>query len=117
MIVGSELSSSSGASKPSTNLLITALPAESTEETVLSIFRAYGTVTGCKMLPDNAHGKVALVCLASIEQATWICSNLHGNIPLGLTTPVAVAFAESVLGDGYGKAPVEQGTDSRVAPY
>lgn len=98
-------------SQPSDNLFIAGLPVDSTEESVKAIFGPYGTVTTCRVLPytPGKNDRAALVRLGDIAQAKWLVENLDKNIPLGLSSPVIVKYAnkpapgqEGVKGDGKG---------------
>merc|ERR1711957_1144096 len=91
---GSVLSAPPLAIQQSTNLVIRGLPLDCDEGKIQAIFGPYGTVIGCSMLPDDARGRVAVLSFAQLSQASWICSNLNGNIPVGLTTAIGVEYAQ-----------------------
>mmetsp|Transcript_57062 Transcript_57062/g.167068 ORF Transcript_57062/g.167068 Transcript_57062/m.167068 type:complete len:251 (+) Transcript_57062:73-825(+) len=109
------------------NLYISDLPAGIDEPTLQQIFGAYGTIMSCKVLPQKMPGQkgAALVRFASQQEATWIVDNLNGNMPEGLSEPVAVKYAMNTPGGkdgGYGKGYGKDGKGGwagaeRAAPY
>lgn len=108
------------------NLFVAGLPMDYNEERVKDLFSQYGTVTQCKLLPDQPgkNDKAALVRFQDENQAKWMVQNMHGNIPVGMTTPLIVRYAGErggklgtpTPGAGYGKAPGEV-QDNRFSPY
>merc|ERR1740117_2847350 len=90
--------------EPSDNLYIKGLPVGSDEQTLRTIFGAYGAVTSCKVLsqPDGAVTAAAMVRMGTLDQATWMVQNLNGNIPQGLTDPILVKYATQSGGKGKG---------------
>lgn len=106
-----------GEAQASHEVLITGLPATSTEESVRAVFGPYGTILECTVQPDGAQGQAATLRMADIAQATWLCRNLDGNMPVGLDSPIHVVFANSATSAGYGKVATETWADSRVSPY
>jgi len=103
---------------PSDNLYFADLPAGFDEAAIQRIFGAYGQIVQCKVLPTIAPGaKVScLVRFASLDEAKWICENLNGNIPQGLTDPIVVRYATPAPGKGVGKgAPAAAAL--RASPY
>lgn len=90
---------------PPDNLFIGGLPVSTTEETLKTIFGPYGSISSCKVLPDNGReDRAALVRMADPNQAKWLVDNLNQNIPVGLTTPITVRFSQSG-GKGGGAPP------------
>jgi len=80
---------------PSDNLYICGLPMNCTEEQLRAIFSAYGGVVSVKVLPDNGKpDRAALVRMSELSQAQWLVENVNQNIPLGLSSPIIVRFAQ-----------------------
>lgn len=78
------------------NLFVAGLPPNTTEDRIKEIFGAYGQVIQCKVLPNNGKNDTAsLVRMGTEEQARWLVDELNGNIPLGLTSPLTVRYAEN----------------------
>eukprot|EP00928_Gymnodinium_smaydae_P059315 TRINITY_DN425_c4_g1_i1.p1 TRINITY_DN425_c4_g1~~TRINITY_DN425_c4_g1_i1.p1 ORF type:complete len:553 (-),score=112.95 TRINITY_DN425_c4_g1_i1:186-1844(-) len=90
---------------PQDNLYVKGLPAACDEPAIKTIFGAYGNVVSVKMLPcpPGVTDVAALVRMSSVEEATWLVTNVNGNIPSGLTTPVTIRFASSGKGKGKDK--------------
>lgn len=82
---------------PSPNLHLKGLPAGAGAETIRAIFSAYGTVTSCTLLPPlpGASDICCLLSMGSTGQAKWLVDNVNGNMPLGLTDPITIRFADS----------------------
>merc|ERR1719343_257586 len=101
---------------PCDNLWIGDLPLGSTDDTVKSIFMAYGSVVSVKVLASKpGSDKVAaLVRFASLEEATWVQENLNGNLAEGLDTPVIVQFAKNAGASG-GKGAAGKGWSAQPA--
>lgn len=97
---------------PGEEVILSSLPATCTEESLRATFAPYGAVVDCRMLPDNAQGKVASLRMGTAAQAAWMVQNLNGNMPVGFETPIQVTYAAA----GYGRAPAEAGF-ARAAPY
>lgn len=96
----------------SDRLYVVNLPAEITEEQIAAIFGQYGSLAFVKKLPQNASkpsSAAALVGLSDLAQAKWIHDNVGNQIPLGLTTPVAISYAAETT------ASVNRIPDSAVA--
>lgn len=86
------------------------------EETLQSIFGAYGAIKRCKLLQKSPSGNhAAIIEFDSQEEATWIVDNLNGNIPQGLEEPIVVRYKEDNRGS-YGKATSGKG-DHKWQPY
>jgi len=104
----------------SDNLFIGDLPGDVTDDWVMTIFGAYGTILSVKAIPAKPPGTkgAALVRFQSVEEAQWVKDNLNGNMPEGLETPVVVTYARSGGGGGdkggWGKS---GGKGERPAPY
>jgi len=81
----------------SDNLYVADLPAGIDDETLKTVFQAYGVVVQHKILPNPQIGgkTAAMIRFQSVEEAQWIVENLHGNIPQGLSDPVKVRFADT----------------------
>jgi len=79
------------------NLYIADLPAGIDDDTLQTIFSAYGVVVQHKILPNPQIGwkTAAMIRFQSVEEAQWIVENLNGNIPQGLSDPVKVRFADT----------------------
>jgi len=119
------------AASPSDNVFIGDLPANITKESIEEVFSAYGSVVQCRPLPPKIPGQKAsgLVRFASVEEATWVVTNLNGNLAEGLKEPIQVRFANNPTGGsakggggggGYGAAPVRSSytsTSHRSEPY
>lgn len=101
------------AAQPSDEVILSCLPATVTEASLMATFAPYGAVVECHLLPDDAQGKVARLRMGSQAQAAWLVQNLNGNMPVGLETPIQVAYAPA---GGYGAA-ADPGAGVRAAPY
>lgn len=104
-----------GAFPPSDNLFVAGLPLGYTEDLIKQVFGQYGAVNSCRVL--NNPGKPDLACMvqmADAGMAMWMVDNLNGNIPVGLSTPISVRFAQPV---GYGKASGKSYSQNRASPY
>jgi len=78
------------------NLYVSELPTNIDEHTLKAVFSCYGVVVDVKVLAGKSSGPAAgLVRLQTVEEAQWIVQNLNGNIPQGLSAPIAVKFATS----------------------
>ena len=85
-----------GPHPPSDNLFIAGLPLGLSEDMVWQLFGQYGPVTSVKVLPTTGKPDTAvMVRFADTHMAMWMVENLNGNIPVGLTTPITVKFAQS----------------------
>eukprot|EP00927_Polykrikos_kofoidii_P036945 TRINITY_DN31132_c0_g1_i1.p1 TRINITY_DN31132_c0_g1~~TRINITY_DN31132_c0_g1_i1.p1 ORF type:complete len:623 (+),score=98.23 TRINITY_DN31132_c0_g1_i1:87-1955(+) len=87
---------------PSPNLFVKGLPLRIGEETIRAIFSAYGTVTSCSLLPPSpgATDASCQMSMSNTEQAKWLVNNVNGNMPLGLTDPVEIRFADNFVHAG-----------------
>jgi len=96
----------------SNNLCIRGLPAGMTDETVVAVFGAYGTVLAASSIAavPGHSGPAHLVSMGTLEEAKWLVYNLHGNIPQGMTDPVTVRYAIAVV------APAPPRTGPGTAP-
>jgi len=82
---------------PNETLYITGLPEEIEQLDLQRLFEQYGTMTTCKLLKNpnpELRNRAALVRFSSLDEAVWVKENLHQGIPMGLTTPIAVTFAD-----------------------
>merc|ERR1719188_1751882 len=85
-------------------IYIKGLPKGMDNKSVREIFEAYGTVVDTHVLvndgqsSDGTGQSVAIVRLGTLDEASWLVTNLNGNIPQGLMRPVDVAFAGSKQG-------------------
>jgi len=85
-----------GSQEPTDNLFIAGLPFDITEEALAGIIGQYGSVTQCKLLPQNSKPDRAALCrMGDVSQAKWLVDNVNGNIPVGMTVPLTIRFAES----------------------
>lgn len=88
---------------PSDNLYIKGFPQGTTEDLIRQVFGAYGAVTSVKVLETPEGAPVAaLVRMGDLQQATWLVTNLNGNIPQGLSDPLVVKYASKGKGKGKG---------------
>lgn len=82
-------------------ILVKSLPAEVTEDRLREVFGAYGTVVSLKILSMQG-GKfttaAAVMRMGTAEEASWLVDNVHGNIPVGLESPVMIRFAGPLKG-------------------
>jgi len=102
---------------PSNNVFFGDLPTEFTQEDCERVFRGYGTLVQCKVMPPKApFGKAsALARFASVEEAQWVVESLNGNLAQGIDTPISIAFKREKAkgkGDGKGKNGFGKGKDS-----
>lgn len=92
---------------PSDNVFVGSLPGDITEDTVRTVFGAYGTVVECRVMPPKdgrfAGTASAMVRFSSVEEGTWIVENLNGNLAQGLNDPVVCRFANPGGAKGGGK--------------
>lgn len=105
--------------EPNDHVIIGDLPGEVDDEAFKTNFEAYGTIKWYKLYPPGANGKrQALVELGSVDEATWLVENLHGNVPLGLETEVTVKYKPKAGAGGkggFGKGGADAG--ARAGPY
>lgn len=95
---------------PSDTLWIGDLPENIDEDTIKTVFGAYGTVSRVKILAVNNGKGAAIVQFTTEEDASWIVENVNGNIAQGLPTPIVVKFAKNGGGTrGPGGVGVVQG--------
>lgn len=76
---------------PSDRIYIKGLPAGLSEQAVWEVFEPYGALLSVRLYPSPEE-TAALLHLGALEQAQWLVSNLDGNIPQGIPTPVSVKF-------------------------
>lgn len=115
--------------EPTTNLFIAGLPLETTEDAVKAIFGQFGAIVQCKLLDSEGKpDKAALVRMNDLNEAVWMVDNLHQNIPLGLSHPIVMRYADNrtertktvtagIPQAGYGKGMAPAVTDNRFSPY
>eukprot|EP00927_Polykrikos_kofoidii_P081459 TRINITY_DN7886_c0_g1_i1.p1 TRINITY_DN7886_c0_g1~~TRINITY_DN7886_c0_g1_i1.p1 ORF type:complete len:627 (-),score=121.24 TRINITY_DN7886_c0_g1_i1:126-1931(-) len=86
--------SSVGEEVPCDNLYMKGLPAGIDEGTLHQVFGKYGPVSSCRVLPSapGASDSVALIRFNSVEVATWVKENLHGNVPEGFEGPIYIKY-------------------------
>jgi len=72
----------------STTVEVRDLPEAIDSATILSVFGAYGEIHSHELL----GGGKARIVFGTHEMARWMCDNLSGNIPQGLTDPIVVEF-------------------------
>eukprot|EP00928_Gymnodinium_smaydae_P044950 TRINITY_DN2_c0_g4_i1.p1 TRINITY_DN2_c0_g4~~TRINITY_DN2_c0_g4_i1.p1 ORF type:complete len:373 (+),score=115.37 TRINITY_DN2_c0_g4_i1:47-1165(+) len=92
-----------GDAAPNKTVFIGNLPKDMDESMLHSIFGAYGSIVGAKLLDVSPLGfRGAIVEFATIQEATWLVENLDGNLPEGLTgtESLKVNFKQQ----NYGKA-------------
>eukprot|EP00930_Biecheleria_cincta_P094513 TRINITY_DN8567_c0_g1_i1.p1 TRINITY_DN8567_c0_g1~~TRINITY_DN8567_c0_g1_i1.p1 ORF type:complete len:490 (+),score=93.10 TRINITY_DN8567_c0_g1_i1:88-1557(+) len=81
---------------PDTNIFVSDLPAGTDENTVKTIFGAYGSVVYAKIINStNKPTCGAIVEYASIDEATWVVENVNGQTPDGCFNPVKITFKRS----------------------
>jgi len=87
---------------PSDNVWVGDLPVGTEKHDLNGIFEAYGQIVDCRMLPgrDPTSKPAAMVRFSSVDQASWVVQNLHGNVPQGLDAPLIVRFANAPGGKG-----------------
>lgn len=93
-----------GSNPPNEKIFLGDIPLGADEAFVTSVFKVYGNVVDCKVLPARVPGQkgAALVRFETLEEASWIVENLNGNIPQGMSEPVFVQFAKPQGGKGGG---------------
>jgi len=74
-------------------LTISSLPSGIDEKMVKQVLGPYGSIRSLTMQP---HQRAARITFNDAGEAKWIRENLDGNIPEGLTEPVAVRYAPNV---------------------
>lgn len=84
-----------GHAPPSDNVWIGDLPPSLSQEECEAVFRAYGSIAQCRVMPPKQPGQKAsaLVRFGSVEEASWIVENLNGNLAEGLAEPIVARFA------------------------
>jgi len=86
-----------GEDRKETNLYVTNLPRDVTEDELTIIFSAYGNIVQMNLLKDKITGMprgVAFVRFDKREEATSAIEHLNGTIPHGRTNPISVKIAE-----------------------
>jgi protein sex-lethal len=86
-----------GEDRKETNLYVTNLPRDVTEDELTNIFSAYGNIVQMNLLKDKITGMprgVAFVRFDKREEAISAIEHLNGTIPLGRTNPISVKIAE-----------------------
>lgn len=87
----------------STRLYMKGLPLGMSEEKLMTVIGAYGTIVSLKVLqppPGGATDSAAIVQLGSEPEAQWLVENLDGNIPQGLSNPVQIKYKQDGPGGG-----------------
>jgi len=81
------------------------LPPDFQNDDLYHCFAGYGEVVWHRVLKKagSDDAAVALVQMATAEEAAWLVENLHGNIPQGLSAPVSVTFSTPPRSKGGGK--------------
>uniref|UniRef100_A0A7S4QU65 RRM domain-containing protein n=1 Tax=Alexandrium monilatum TaxID=311494 RepID=A0A7S4QU65_9DINO len=82
------------AEAPSDTLWVGDLPPNIDEETIKTVFGAYGNVSRVKVLPVSNSKGASIVQFTNVQDAAWIVDNVNGNIAQGLPAPVVVKFAK-----------------------
>eukprot|EP00443_Scrippsiella_acuminata_P108596 CAMPEP_0115719236 /NCGR_PEP_ID=MMETSP0272-20121206/77868_1 /TAXON_ID=71861 /ORGANISM="Scrippsiella trochoidea, Strain CCMP3099" /LENGTH=473 /DNA_ID=CAMNT_0003161841 /DNA_START=108 /DNA_END=1526 /DNA_ORIENTATION=+ len=109
-------------------LFVAGLPMDFTEDRIRALFGQYGTVTLVKVLPDQPgrNDRAALVRFMDPRQAQWMVENMHGNIPVGMASPLICRYATAGPGGGprfgggggFGKGGAPSiTTENRFSPY
>lgn len=90
---------------PTNTVFVGDLPADINDESLQSIFAAYGKILSFKVLSPGARGSGnAIVSFSTIDEASWLVNNLNGNIPTGLSSAVTINYKnEGGKGAGKGK--------------
>mmetsp|Transcript_86404 Transcript_86404/g.200965 ORF Transcript_86404/g.200965 Transcript_86404/m.200965 type:complete len:522 (-) Transcript_86404:80-1645(-) len=121
------LEQANGEPIPCPTLLVRGLPPNFTPEHIRMVFEMYGIVTACQVLSSNDDTldgigeSSALLSVSDMETATWMVTNINGNIPQGLERPLSVTYATDALSRS--QMPVAQGLPAgtgalnRYSPY
>lgn len=86
-----------GEDRKETNLYVTNLPRDVTEEELSIIFSAHGNIVQMNLLKDKITGMprgVAFVRFDKREEAMAAIEHLNGTIPHGRVNPISVKIAE-----------------------
>jgi len=85
-----------GEHPPNEKIFLGDIPIGADEALVTNVFKVYGNVVDCKVLPPRVPGQkgAALIRFETTEEASWVLENLNGNIPQGMSEPVQVQFAK-----------------------
>nr|CAH0104020.1 unnamed protein product [Daphnia galeata] len=86
-----------GEDRKETNLYVTNLPRDVTEDELTNIFSAHGNIVQMNLLKDKITGMprgVAFVRFDKREEAMAAIEHLNGTIPHGRTNPISVKIAE-----------------------
>lgn len=96
---------------PSERVFVSGLPMGLDDAKLSTIFGAYGTLTDIKNL-SNANA--CILNFATADEAKWVVENLDGNMPEGISQPIAVKFANPP--NSYGKGGGASSA-ARFTPY
>jgi len=95
-IPGQAPAQSSGRGVPSEKIFVAGLPLQANDESVRTMFGAYGQVQDCKVLPENGRpNKAALVRMATMEQASQVIQQVNGSVVPGTGQQLVVRFADN----------------------
>ena len=83
-----------------TNIFIRDIPIEVDENTLKTVFGAYGTVVYGKILPSKGTTQAAIIEFQNADEAKWIVENVNGNMPEGISAPLQIAFKTAGKGKG-----------------
>lgn len=90
-----------GSSVKGTNLYLSNLPPNCSEERIKELFKDHGTIVQCRILYDQGSGNakgVGFVLYSTKDEAQKAMSALDGSLLLGGPLPLSVKFAEENRG-------------------
>ena len=82
-----------------TNIFIRDIPIDD-ENTLKTVFGAYGTVVYGKILPSKGTTQAAIIEFQNTDEAKWVGENVNGNMPEGISAPLQIAFKTAGKGKG-----------------
>merc|ERR1712217_851110 len=81
---------------PTDTLFITGLPQNLTDQMLREVFGAYAAIIDTQVIAQGGTtGSIATIRLGSVDDAIWMMTNLNGNIPQGLDTPLNLKYHKS----------------------
>jgi len=96
---------------PNLAIFVSNLPSGIDDVQINSIFGAYGTITEVTSIYGT---NCCVITLATLEESKWMVDNLNGNMPEGITQPIAVKYVDPSL--DYGKV-LGAPSVERSSPY
>jgi len=108
--------------EPKTNIYIAGLPLSYSKIELDTIFSAYGTITGSRvmMTPTGDSKGVGFVRYATPESAQKAIEAVNGTVPAGFKDPLNVSFAKERVQDGTKASffnPIPRGLPVPYNPY